>query len=462
MINHNHFKATTFDNFVNEDAIFEASSLSKTGMPQKMISAIHQKLEHWDKYQRMGHTYRGKAVIPMPFKYHQPAHDIAISEPNIMVGKKTNVDPYSGRSINAKYKDIVWWLVSLPIGENRVLISNPELELFVFIYHKSRSKGATGLQYAIISWDKQNQKAVDFGYSELTTQAVDREEVRKVHDTKGGNRNDKIQEYIRAATRDGGPGYAPSTEKPLYCYKLKVDDTGKGEPRETRKSRTEGTGITTLPVIRLFASKYINILTKLKPGVLDQLKDNIENYGSTNPKVKDVPEEIKELSKVLDVEPGRLFAFLYAQMIRFRTEIFEEGRGRLEQSTSAYAKASGFDLEVELDYVKSTFSWPGSVMSIKIEKKSFAPDKENKPTNSSYRDAEAEKYSRELPISGNIASIQSIIRRHTVDGILSKFAWFILTGKIKFPEASLASLMGVKTDAVQNIDGDKDDANWLY
>ena len=456
----NSFLASTFESFINfpEQALFETSTLSKTGMPKQMISAIHSKLEHFsEKYPRMGHTYRGGAAIPMPYQHFTPSHDIEIEEPLIVTGRKTNVDPYSGREIRSQYTDFHWFIESLPFGPNRVLIANPDLEFFMYIYDKSKSKGAPGMQYAIMYWDKDTKKAVDFGYSELTTRAVDRSEIRSVHDTKGGNRSDKIQEFVRTVTRTGDKAYAPSPTKPLYIYKLGLDITGAEEPRTTRETRkVSGETALSKDVIAVFADKYANILPKLKPAKLNALVSEINNFKKTS--YAPAPQSVVKLADSLGVDKDRLHQFLFGKFRDFRKEIFEEGRSRTKEGISSYPKTSGFELEEENAYSKKNFGGWNYSTEYSIKTKSFSPDEERRRTETGQREAQPEQYRRSLPVPSEYASIQGLIKMHTLDGILSKFAWFLTTGQIKFPEVSIAGLLGITGEELRGA-GIED---WLF
>jgi len=455
------FVAKTFEGFLTgfeTDLLLEASTLSKTGMPKAMISAIHKKAEHFsEKYPRMGHTYRSQVAIPMPYKYYTPEHDIEITDPVVMTGRKSNTDPYSGRTIGSQYTDFHWFIESLPFGQNRVLIANPDLDFYMYIYDKSRSKGAVGMQYAILWWDKDKKKAVDFGYSELTTRAVDRREIRAVHDTKGGNRSDKIQEFIRSVTREGDKEYSPSRSKPLYAYKLKAEAGASKEKRAERAGKQ--TPVTSSQVIEVFASKYSSILPKLKAATLDNLVASIEDCDSTTSNNPNVPVSVGALAKDLSVNPQSLFLYLFERFKDFRKEIFEEGRGRLPEGTSAYGKTSGFEIEAENELAKKITFKLGPQYT--VTKKTYSPDEEKKDSDSDYREAQPEKYKRFLPVSGEYASIQSIIRKHKLDGMLSKFAYFMITDKIKFPEVSVAAILGIQVAATDS-NAEPDDDNWLY
>lgn len=458
LLSPNVFKATTFNDFANLDSLLEASELSKTGMPKEMVSAIHQKAEHFtEKYPRMAHTYRGGVAIPMPYKHYTPTHDVKLVEPIVATGEKTNVDPYTGRTIKSFYTDFHWFIESLPFGPQRVLIANPDLDFYMYIYDKSKSKGAPGMQYAIMWWDPASKKAIDFGYSELTTRAVDKSEIRKVHDTKGGNRSDKIQEFIRTVTRQG-KDYAPSRSKPLYLYKLEVE----GKARQTRAERESAQApVQSIDALIVFAKKFAGVADRLSLPLKNKLKQEIaaSDYVSYTA----APEPFNEMAKVLGVDPNRLFAFLFVKMKDFRNGMFEEGRGRLAGGTSAYPKTTGFELEAENKRVDNNRIHPAWKAKYEVTKKKYSPDEERTEAPADYREAQPEKYQRELPVPGEYASIQGLIKKHTLDGFLNKFAAFLITGKIHFADVSVASILGVI--APEGADGGKveaEDDNWLF
>jgi hypothetical protein len=426
----------SFEEFIG--ALLEASTLSKTGMPSKMISAVHKKAEHWERYPRMAHTYRGGAAIPMPYKYHRPSHDIEITEPVRLTGQKTSTSPFgrTDRELTSRYADLHWFLESLPLGENRALIANPELDFYMYIYHKSKSKGATGFQYAILWWDPQQNKAVDFGYSELTTQAVDLSQIRSVHDTKGGNRSDKIQEFVRAVTRDG-KDYAPSTSKPLYAYRLVVDETGSQEPRETRTSRAKQKApVLSNDVISLFAKRAAGILSAAKVKSKEELMAEIRKARTYIS--KPVPESVEELAHSLGVNPGSLYNFFFSSFLNFRKDLYERGSG-------AYQKTPGFDLEIENSYS----GWPNIY---EYPQKSFSPDEERLNPEQAFREAQPEKYRRSLPAPGDYASIPSIIKYHSLDGMMHMFLYYILTGNISSAKKNILGLLGFTQSEIDSID----------
>jgi hypothetical protein len=414
----------SFDDFVN--SIFEASTLTKTGMPKGMVTAVHTKAEHWDEYPRMAHTYRGKVAIPMEYEYYQPSHDIEITEPTVLTGSKSRTSPFTGREVGSLYTDFHWFIESLPLGTNRAVIANPDLDFFMYIYHKSKSKGATGFQYAILWWDPEQKKAVDFGYSELTTRAVDRAQIRQVHDTKGGNRSDKIQEFIRSVTTSG-KDYAPSRSKPLYAYRLAAEYSAES-PRAKRGLRKKTVGpVLSKDFITVFADKAKSIV-KLAP---DQFKQKLAS--------KLVPEyrwframnaqpPVVELAEMLGTDSAVVYAALFERFAKFRKMLFDDGLG-------AYAKTSGFDLEADRKAAGANF--------YEIKKKRFSPDEERAQPEQGYREAQPEQYKREMPIAAPYASIESIIRLHSMDGAFQRFMYFILTDRISEPKVSMLGLLGI-------------------
>jgi hypothetical protein len=297
-----------------------------------MIRKIHTKEEHYtEKYPQMGHTYKSRSAVPMPYKYFIPSPDIEIPEPIKLRGRKSNRSPFQDKEVRSEYTDFAWYLQSIPFGEIRIFVVNKEIDFFMFLYHKQASKGATGEQYAVMAWDPERKKVVDYGYSELTTSGVDREQLRGVHDTKGGNTNGKIQEFVRAMTRQGGKKYAPSLEKPLYVYALPVSPNY--EPRVTREARTAAKGETlSTDFLRVFASKFAKLVSRANPNIqeklINQIDDMTSSYGS---KI-----EFGEVASALGSNPGSTQTWLYTKFRDFRKELFEEGRGRTQGAPSAY------------------------------------------------------------------------------------------------------------------------------
>lgn len=103
-----------------------------------------------------------------------------------------------------------------------------------------------------------------------------------------------------------------------------------------------------------------------------------------------------------------------------------------------------------------------------VSTKRFSPDEEGADPETGFREAQPEKYKRELPVAGEYASIPSIISIHTLDGAIDKFAAFLVTGKIKTPEVSIAGALGVTMDDADDefkrssVSKGKESGNWLF
>jgi hypothetical protein len=172
------------------------------------------------------------------------------------------------------------------------------------------------------------------------------------------------------------------------------------------------------------------------------------------------------MAQAIGSDPGRTQTWLFSKFRDFRQELFEEGRGRVQGAPSAYTKTSGFELEKENQQANSRgVSWTSAYS---VSKKKFSPDEEGEDPETGFREAQPEKYKRELPIAGNYASIPSIIGTHTLDGAIDKFAAFLVTGKIKTPEISIAGLLGITMDDTDNefkrssAAKGKTSGNWLF
>jgi hypothetical protein len=397
----------------------------------------------------------------MPYKYYIPSPDIEIPEPLKLRGRKSNRSPFQDKEVKSEYTDFAWYLQSIPFGEIRIFIVNKDIDFFMFLYHKQASKGATGEQYAVMAWDPERKKVVDYGYSELTTSGVDRSQLRGVHDTKGGNTNGKIQEFVRAMTRQGGKKYAPSLEKPLYVYALPVSPDY--EPRVTREARAKQKGeALAFDFLRVFSSRFAGLMSRANEPVVQKIVGEISReYSSTN-----IEPEISKLALALGSDPGRTQAWLAKNLKDFRKELFEEGRGRTEGASSAYARTSGFELEQDnIDMTNHGIS--GFGIRYQVSKKKFSPDEEGVDPETGFREAQPEKYKRELPIAGEYAAIPSIIAKHTLDGAIDKFAAFLVTGKIKTPQVSIAGLLGITSteadDFKRSTKGKEEDSgSWLF
>lgn len=428
----------SFESFLIS-AIFEDSNLSQLGLPKAMIRKIHTKEEHHsEKYPMMGHTYKSRAAVPMPYKYYIPSPDIEIPEPLKLRGRKSNRSPFQDKEVRSEYTDFAWYLQSIPFGEIRIFIVNKDIDFFMFLYHKQPSKGATGEQYAVMAWDPERRRVIDYGYSELTTSGVDRSQLRGVHDTKGGNTNGKIQEFVRAMTRQGEKKYAPSLEKPLYVYDLRVSPST--EPRSTREKRESSKGnIYALDFIKVFVPKFKTIVAKARPQMVEKLRQDVETGAYRHRNVTELLPGINQIAEILGVPPTQVQHFLFMKFREFRKELFEEGRFRTQGGISAYDTTSGFELEKERQADPIT---GGAEYQVNYQK--YSPDEEGPDPETGFREAQPEKYKRQLPVAGEYASIPSMIKTHTLDGLIDKFTAFLFTGKVKTPNVSTAGIFGLK------------------
>lgn len=477
MIKYNNLNSPSFEGFKQ---IFEDSSLAKTGIPKAMITAIHTKDEHFSGYNRMGHMYRRGYPQGIEYKHYKPAHDVTVADPIVLIGRKSNISPYTGKEIRSRYTDFSWFLESLEdetdlendyetpkssmgryrqprprkLGRQmRVLFVNEEHQLYLYLYNKAKSKRATGSQYAIMYWDPNAKKVIDFGFSELTRRAVDRREVRNVHDDKGGNTNMKIQEFIRSITMDGRI-YAPSPSKPLKVYKIEVDTSGETEPATKRKGRSNIEAIDCNPAVRLFASRYIGLFKKLSKKKLAKVQAAVDDENMNTSREENIPSEIVELASVIGCDAAHLHGYLYSKMVEFRVELFDEGRLNVKDGKSAYDKSSGFNLESEIAIITDLFHGSRKLRQrLEVEKKDYLADEENLSDEErkeledklGHRKVKPES-TRKLPLPGDIASIPSIIKKHTLDGFLRMYTYFLLTGSITGAVTNVESLMGIKDD----------------
>ena len=457
------------DNFIQPftmvtlDKIFEDSNLSQIGLPKAMIKKIHTKEEHYSsQYPQMGHTYKSRAAIPMPYQYFIPSADIEIPEPIKLRGRKSNRSPFQDKEVKSEYTDFAWYLQSIPFGAIRIFVVNPDIDFFMFLYHKQASKGATGEQYAVMAWDPETRRVIDYGYSELTTSGVDRSQIRGVHDTKGGNTNGKIQEFVRALTRQGGKKYSPSLEKPLWIYNIKVEPAT--EPRVTRETRTSGKlKSNTLDFLRVLADRFSKIIPKLGEEKKEAFQIKIKQEYTYAPKNYGNVPEFKLLGDAIGMKEEQTFNWLNSLLVKFRKELFEEGRARSAGSKSAYDTTSGYELEQDNYLFAGLYG-----NSYIISKQSYSPDEEGPNPETGFREAQAEKYKRRLPLAGEYASIPSMIAKHSLDGIVDKFIAFAVTGKIKTPKLSIEGAFGIKD---KNLNQDfkrksatvtkKEDGSWL-
>jgi hypothetical protein len=435
---------STFLEFENY-SIFEDSTLSKIGIPKSMITAIHTKEEHRsEKYKKLGRVHRKLGSgendlekITIPYSYYRPSHDESISTPKIFTG--VLVPPPPGSTRKSSYPDFAQFLQDLPNGPLRVLITRAEDEIFVYLYSKERWGGGPtgkgegsasgGQQYALIVWDRDQKKAIDYGFHELTFDGVKKELVRLTHEHRGGNTNQKLQEYVNRL----GNG-APKKHLPIRVYTL--DPTPAA--REKRESRSNE--ILSIDLIRVFANRFGKVIPKLVESRKAMMISAVNSANSWISSTIPVPSEVEKLATSLKVTPEKLMGYLVYKLASFRKELWEEGVGK-------YAKQDGFSLEKENNLFREGGLW-------NVYTYSYAPDPEDtrhKKSNASSaskrkaidRNKPDHLKGRKIPEPGDYASVESLIEVHSLDGTILRFAGYCLTNKIFKPDASFAGLLGL-------------------
>ena len=86
--------------------------------------------------------------------------------------------------------------------------------------------------------------------------------------------------------------------------------------------------------------------------------------------------------------------------------------------------------------------WSGRKTRYSVEFQRYSPDEEGPDPETGFREAQPAKYKRDLPVAGEYASIPSMIKAHTLDGLIDKFTAFIFTGKVKTPKVNVAGAFG--------------------
>lgn len=430
----------SFGNYIGAHSVplFEASNLAKIqGMPKEMVSAIHQKEEHKsEKYKSLGYVNMGGAPVTLEYTSFRPSHDIEIPAPITFTGRK--VPPPEGSARTAYYTDFAQYLQDLPNGPLSVLIARPEDEAFLYLYYKQKWGGGPnkgGQQYAILVWDREAKEAVDFGFVGLTTEGVEKTLVRRVHQAKGGNTNAKVQEYVSSL----GEG-APRRNKPVVAYEFEVTR----QPRGIRTKREESAVITSTDLIRVFAKRYAKIMEDAKPELKNRIMTKISGVNRPYQDLEVYP-EIKQFADALGSPYNETFVFLYEAIRDFRKELFTAGGG-------AYRKTDGYELEQEYD---ANTNLPYN------QRYSVSREYDPKDTRSMqmFRNISREKVRRDLPKPGEYASIDSMIKTHSLDNTLHKFMFYMMTGRIDSPAVNILALLGIDADS-EDLMGLPDFETW--
>ena len=437
------FELLSFNDYSrNSGQLFEASTLSQIeGLPKKLIGAIHQKEEHRsERYKNLGYVHQGGSPVTLQYKYDRPSHDIDIPEPTLFRGRR--VSPPADVERTAWYTDFAQYLQDLPNGPTAVLLTVPEDDVYLYLYYKQKWGGgpnAGGQQYAILVWDRDAKEAVDFGFVGLTTEGVEKTLVRQVHRTKGGNTNGKVQEYIKSLT-----GGAPSLKKKVRAYELEVTP----KSREKTAERAEAKTSMSLDLIRVFAEKYAKIMGNAKPQIKGKILSEINSISAGGADIQ-IPMEINSFAAALGTNPASTLAYLFIKMKDFREDLYKESGG-------AYQKTIGYELSDEASV--------GSKLGIYRENYQVNFIEDPKDTRISAYDRRArrldnEKVKRKIPASGKYAEIASLIKSHTLDNVLHKFAFYIMTGRIDSPAVNMLALLGINPNS-PDLEGLPDFEEW--
>lgn len=389
------------------------------------------------------------------FLYHKRPSNGAAGEQYAVMGWEPNITTYE---VSKSGMDLGLISEKFSVPLDSILKNNPEIKRMAEAWvekmndtEKEDTTNDTKKEDTTIDEFKLNQgervtlppRPIDYGYSELTTSGVDRGQLRDVHNKKGGNTNGKIQEFVRAMTRKEEKKYAPSLEKPLYIYDLDVRPAT--EPRTTKEARAAVKGETlSIDFLRVFASRFAKIIARAKPETKEKLINEIDNNSAG--RGAQVSPEFSAVARELGSDPGGTQALMLTKFMDFRKELFDEGRGGTQGAPSSYSKTAGFELEQENDQLRRL----GVYNTYRVSKKIFSPDEEGVDPETGFRNAQKEMYKRSLPTAGDYASIPSIISQHTLDGAIDKFTAYLVTGKIKLPNVSIAGLLGISTDDTED------------
>ena len=437
------FELLSFNDYSrNSGQLYEASTRSQIeGLPKKLIGAIHQKEEHRsERYKNLGYVHQGGSPVTLQYKYDRPSHDIDIPEPTLFRGRR--VSPPADVERTAWYTDFAQYLQDLPNGPTAVLLTVPEDDVYLYLYYKQKWGGgpnAGGQQYAILVWDRDAKEAVDFGFVGLTTEGVEKTLVRQVHRTKGGNTNGKVQEYIKSLS-----GGAPSLKKKVRAYELEVTP----KSREKTAERTEAKTSMSLDLIRVFAEKYAKIMGNAKPQIKGKILSEINSISAGGADIQ-IPMEINSFAAALGTNPASTLAYLFTKMKDFREDLYKESGG-------AYQKTIGYELSDEASV--------GSKLGIYRENYQVNFIEDPKDTRISAYDRRArrldnEKVKRKIPASGEYAEVASLIKSHTLDNVLHKFAFYIMTGRIDSPAVNMLALLGIDPNS-PDLEGLPDFEEW--
>jgi hypothetical protein len=468
--------AKGFDQFIFESyeqflPIFEDSFLNKLGAPTNLINKLHVKKEHIsDKYQRTGLIYARGVPIPMHYSYFQLPYDLDIPDPVMLTGAYSYASPFEEReNERSAYKDIAWYLISRPTGVPlRLLISDESKSAFFYIYFKSPSpKNIPGDQFAMIVSFKDysgDWKTLDMGFGESVTFGAALKFIGSRHESKGGNRTDKVLEYIKSLT--GGPskknkilvydfGMPSSKEIKDYYDIASAGGTGKFLPRDVRDFRSKQSYFgsdSSIDLIDKFASRFDSVFSnsnKFKEKFINTMNNTLDVINATgNP--QQIPSNVLKFASTLGVDPNKLFIFLFYSMRNFRSDLLKKAK---KGTIADYEPTPGHQLEDDNQYLGNGLN----AIKYKVEFEAKDADEiEGARRGSQYVESKPE-YAVSRPIPGEYTSIKSIFRytNNDLDAVLNSFMHYILFREIRNVnlEASIADLLGMDIDLYRALGG---------
>jgi len=162
-----------------------------------------------------------------------------------------------------------------------------------------------------------------------------------------------------------------------------------------------------------------------------------------------IPAEISRFAAAIGADPGATFSYLFVKMKEFRENLYKEGAG-------SYQKTIGYDLADEQAIGKRLGIWRGNYTVGFIE--------DPKDTRISGYDRRArrldnEKVRRQIPSAGEYAEVASMIKAHTLDNVLHKFAFYMMTGRIDAPAVNVLALLGIDPNSPE-LEGLPDFEEW--
>jgi hypothetical protein len=135
----------------------------------------------------------------------------------------------------------------------------------------------------------------------------------------------------------------------------------------------------------------------------------------------------------------------------FREDLYKESGG-------AYQKTSGYELSDEASVGSKLGVYRGNYQV------NFIEDPDDKYRISAYdkraRRLDNEKVKRKVPASGEYAEVASLIKTHTLDNVLHKFAFYIMTGRIDSPAVNMLALLGIDPNS-PDLEGLPDFEQWV-